>query len=249
MATLISRFKIRRVSWRDLALTLGPFALLVVLAFWLAFHFVRPAPPDTIVITSGADGSMYQVSAERYRKILARQGVTLKILPSQGSLENLKRLSDANSGLEDRAGALWLAHQGANLPALRGVDGAGARGLRANDAGAACGVARAPRRDRKAGDYGQIAGGRLPTRSTCCASTSTSCAIASCKPEAAPPGSQMVISGGQPSAVSATGIRSCRKTSWRSRSNPDGKLASGSSIQETMSFQTTMRCRSLRSMW
>jgi hypothetical protein len=39
---------------------------------------------------------MFQVYAERYRKILARQGVTLRILPSQGSLDNLKRLSDPN---------------------------------------------------------------------------------------------------------------------------------------------------------
>src|SRR5436853_3694998 len=55
---------------------------------------MQPAPPDTIVMTSGADGSMFQVYAGRYAKILARQGVKLKILPSQGSLENLKRLSD-----------------------------------------------------------------------------------------------------------------------------------------------------------
>jgi hypothetical protein len=37
---------------------------------------------------------MFGVHAGRYAKILAQQGVTLKILPSQGSLENLKRLSD-----------------------------------------------------------------------------------------------------------------------------------------------------------
>src|SRR5947207_13854110 len=55
---------------------------------------MRPAPPNTIVMTTGADGSMFDVYAGRYAKILARQGVTLKILPSQGSLENLKRLSD-----------------------------------------------------------------------------------------------------------------------------------------------------------
>jgi len=91
---LASRFKIPKISWRDLAVTLGPFVLLVLVAFWVALRFVRPAPPDKIVITSGAEGSMFQTSAERYRKILARQGVTLEILPSQGSLENLKRLSD-----------------------------------------------------------------------------------------------------------------------------------------------------------
>ena len=89
-------FKIPTISWRDLAMTLGPFVLLVVVAFWIAYRFVRPAPPDTIVITSGPAGSMLQVTSERYRKILARQGVTLQILPSQGSLENIKRLSDSN---------------------------------------------------------------------------------------------------------------------------------------------------------
>lgn len=82
------------ISWRDLAVTLGPIVLLSVLAIWAAFWFVRPAPPDTITITSGPEGSIFGTTAEKYRKILARNGVKLQILPSQGSLENLKRLSD-----------------------------------------------------------------------------------------------------------------------------------------------------------
>ena len=86
--------KLSRISWRDLALILGPFLLLVIVALWLASRFVHPAPPDTITITSGAEGSTFANHAERYRKILARQGVTLKVLPSQGSLDNLKRLAD-----------------------------------------------------------------------------------------------------------------------------------------------------------
>src|SRR5438067_9009048 len=91
---ILPSFKVSRISWRDLALTLGPFLLLVLIVFWITLHFVNPAPPSTIVMTSGADGSMFEVYAGRYAKILARQGVTLKILPSQGSPENLKRLSD-----------------------------------------------------------------------------------------------------------------------------------------------------------
>jgi TRAP-type uncharacterized transport system substrate-binding protein len=85
---------ISRISWRDLALTLGPILLLILVAIWIALRFVRPAPPDTIVITSGPDGSQFRNMAERYRKILARNDVTLEILPSRGGLENLKRLSD-----------------------------------------------------------------------------------------------------------------------------------------------------------
>jgi len=92
----IPRLNFSRIYWRDLALTFGTFVLLIVVAFWIALHYVRPAPPRTIVMTGGAEGSSFQISAQRYRDILARQGVTVKVLPSQGSLENLKRLSDPN---------------------------------------------------------------------------------------------------------------------------------------------------------
>jgi len=56
--------------------------------------FLNSAAPTTITITSGPDGSVSQRNAEKYRKILAREGVTLKILPSEGSADNFKRLSD-----------------------------------------------------------------------------------------------------------------------------------------------------------
>jgi hypothetical protein len=82
------------VSWRDLAATLGPILLISLFAIWIAFKFVRPAPPDTIILTAGPEGSIFSNTAEKYRKILARNGVKLQILPSQGSLENLKRLGD-----------------------------------------------------------------------------------------------------------------------------------------------------------
>ena len=82
------------VSWRDLALTLGPILVIGFVAFWLAYRYVSPAPPDTIVITSGADGSPFRGHAEKYRAILARNHVKLEILPSEGSLENLRRLID-----------------------------------------------------------------------------------------------------------------------------------------------------------
>jgi len=85
---------ISRISWRDLAISLGPFVLICAAAVWVAFHFVRPAPPDTIVITSGPEGSQFHRSAERYQKVLERSGINLKILPSLGALENLKRLND-----------------------------------------------------------------------------------------------------------------------------------------------------------
>jgi len=88
------RLRLSRISWRDWAVTFGPFVVLVVLGFWLAIHYTHPAPPMTLTMTGGPQGSSFQISADRYKAILARQGVTLKVIPSQGSLENLKRLSD-----------------------------------------------------------------------------------------------------------------------------------------------------------
>jgi TRAP-type uncharacterized transport system substrate-binding protein len=67
-------------------------AAVLLAVFW----FFESAPPKTIIITSGTEGSSFQTNAERYQSILARDGVTLKILHSQGSAENLKRLRDAS---------------------------------------------------------------------------------------------------------------------------------------------------------
>ena len=66
--------------------------VIIVAGFW----FFRSAPPDTLIITSGDDGSRFQRDAEKYAKILARNGVKLKILPSEGSLENLERLENSS---------------------------------------------------------------------------------------------------------------------------------------------------------
>src|SRR5512140_2938268 len=66
-------------------------AAVVVFAFFWFFH---SAPPNQITITSGGAGTSFETTAMRYRQILARNGVTLKVLPSEGSLQNLQRLDD-----------------------------------------------------------------------------------------------------------------------------------------------------------
>ncbi len=71
------------------------FATVVVLAFTV-FWFFHSAPPRTLIITSGPPGSAFETNAIQYRDFLAGQGVKLKILPSEGSRENLKRLGDAS---------------------------------------------------------------------------------------------------------------------------------------------------------
>lgn len=74
-------------------------SILIVLVLGI-FLFFYLAPPNTITITTGPDGSMFRRTAERYAKILQRNGVTLKILPSEGSLDNIKRLADPSSKVD-----------------------------------------------------------------------------------------------------------------------------------------------------
>ncbi len=69
----------------------------IALSIFLFFYF---APPNTIIMTGGPQGSSFEKIAEKYAKILKRQGVTLKVLPSEGSVENIKRLADPSSKVD-----------------------------------------------------------------------------------------------------------------------------------------------------
>jgi TRAP transporter TAXI family solute receptor len=89
-----------RVSWRDLFVTLLPLALVLAAATWAVLHFVRPAAPSEITISTGPEGSSFQRSAERYAKTFAKNGVTLRLRPSNGSLENLRRLADPKGDVD-----------------------------------------------------------------------------------------------------------------------------------------------------
>jgi TRAP-type uncharacterized transport system substrate-binding protein len=74
--------------------TLSAIIFICVVVITATFWFIHSAPPDTIIITSGDDDTRFVKTAEKYQKILARNGVKLKILKSEGSLENLERLDN-----------------------------------------------------------------------------------------------------------------------------------------------------------
>jgi TRAP-type uncharacterized transport system substrate-binding protein len=81
-----------RLQWRELLQTVGPIVLVSLAAIWLALHLVRPAPPRSLSIAAGPPGSLFASVAERYRKVLARNGVELKVVSTEGSADNLNRL-------------------------------------------------------------------------------------------------------------------------------------------------------------
>jgi TRAP transporter TAXI family solute receptor len=78
--------------------TLGTAIILALAGCFVAWQFVNPAPPDTITIATGQPGGAYLLFAERYQTVLARDGITLNILETAGSVENLQLLEkDADS--------------------------------------------------------------------------------------------------------------------------------------------------------
>jgi len=88
----MARIKAGLLSLRDLFATAWWIFLIVGIGFAVAYQFVQPAPPSRIVITTGGDSGAYYQFARRYEAILARNGITLEVRTSAGSLENLERL-------------------------------------------------------------------------------------------------------------------------------------------------------------
>jgi TRAP-type uncharacterized transport system substrate-binding protein len=74
-------------------------AALVLVVAVLGFGF-SPAPGNTLTIAAGPKDSNFARTAARYQKILEQQGVTLNILTTGGSRDNLRLLMDATQKVD-----------------------------------------------------------------------------------------------------------------------------------------------------
>ena len=82
-----------RQQLRELAMVVGPALAMVAGAFWLAYQFVQPAPPKRLVITTGSEQGAYFGFAKKYAESLKKNGITLEVVPSKGSVENIQRMT------------------------------------------------------------------------------------------------------------------------------------------------------------
>ena len=80
-------------------LIIGAILLLAALG-WALATVLKPAIQRTIVITTGADKGIYRGFADRYAPLLKRDGITLDIRSSSGSIENYQRLKNPDSEYE-----------------------------------------------------------------------------------------------------------------------------------------------------
>jgi TRAP-type uncharacterized transport system substrate-binding protein len=75
-------------------------AVTVAVLLWTLFATLRPLPGRDVSIATGPPGSVYALAAERYRQILARDHVRLHFVPTNGAVDNVRRLKDPKSGVD-----------------------------------------------------------------------------------------------------------------------------------------------------
>ncbi len=82
------------------ALLLSVLAIVAVaVSVGLGVTLLRPMPPRTLVMATGPEGSAYREIGLRYRELLARDGITVELPGSNGSVDNLASLSDPGSAV------------------------------------------------------------------------------------------------------------------------------------------------------
>jgi TRAP-type uncharacterized transport system substrate-binding protein len=108
-----------RSRWLAVILPLIP-PLLLFAIIWFATSTLSPLPPSSVTMATGPEGGAYQEVAKRYQEILARQGITLNLVPTAGALENLALLRDprSNVGLGLLQGGITNAKDSPDLESL-----------------------------------------------------------------------------------------------------------------------------------
>lgn len=96
----MQKIKFTLFSLRDLIIAFGPVTLMVLIVCGLGFWLVDPAPPRIIDISTGPENSAYERFAKLYAAELAKNQIQLRFKTSQGSQENLQRISDPDSEIE-----------------------------------------------------------------------------------------------------------------------------------------------------
>jgi TRAP-type uncharacterized transport system substrate-binding protein len=94
------RYRLRDIQLRDALIVGVPVVALIVAGFWYAAQFIKPAPPDRLLIASGGDGGAYQRFAAAYRPLIERYGIKFVEVPTAGAVENLALLRDPTKELD-----------------------------------------------------------------------------------------------------------------------------------------------------
>lgn len=77
---------------REMFTVWAPLALIVAAGFLLAYLYVGAPPPRVIRIATGAENGAYHAFGQQYARLLAVDGITLEVIPTAGTVDNLELL-------------------------------------------------------------------------------------------------------------------------------------------------------------
>jgi TRAP-type uncharacterized transport system substrate-binding protein len=72
--------------------------VVVVLGMWISVTWLSPTPPRAVTMAVDSESSTPELAA-RYRGILVRDGIELRLVSTAGAVESVARLNDARSGV------------------------------------------------------------------------------------------------------------------------------------------------------
>ena len=91
---------------------------LILVALVVAYQFVAPAPPKSLTIaTASAEGAYYSY-ANRYKELFAKENISLEVIQSSGSVENLQLLEEGKVDVAFLQGGVGT---GRDYPDLMGL--------------------------------------------------------------------------------------------------------------------------------
>jgi TRAP-type uncharacterized transport system substrate-binding protein len=88
-----------KLSRRVLAIGAVIIVTLTAVGIWLAFSLLRPTPPRSVTMAIDPEGSFTAELGQRYRELLAKAGIELKLMPTAGAMDSIARLRDPKSDI------------------------------------------------------------------------------------------------------------------------------------------------------
>jgi hypothetical protein len=79
-------------TWRERLGVFGPATLITFAGLTIAYQFVQPAPPRHILFATGPEQGAYFYYGQLYRDRLAREGISVSLKATRGSIENIELL-------------------------------------------------------------------------------------------------------------------------------------------------------------
>ncbi len=88
-----------QTNWKAVLKWFGPSLVLAAIGFVIAYQFVEPAPPNEVTLAAGSGDGAYYTYALAYRHSLSLNNISVNVLETAGTIENLQLLESGDADI------------------------------------------------------------------------------------------------------------------------------------------------------